>query len=35
MEWEADGASRAYIIDRLRSKTVPQGYSPHPWTVGK
>ena len=35
MQWEAEGASRTDIIDRLRCKTVPKGHSPHSWSDGE
>ena len=35
MEWKAQGATNADVVDRLRPRTVPPGYSVHPWTAGQ
>ena len=34
-EWKQQGATLEDVIDRLRSRTVPPGYEPHPWTHGE
>ena len=34
-EWKQQGATLEDVIDRLRSRTVPPGYVPHPWTHGE
>ena len=33
-EWMSEGSSIKDVIVRLRQKTVPQGYSYHPWIAG-
>ena len=34
LTWQKQGISMSDIIDRLRSRTVPQGYIPHSWNPG-
>ena len=34
MAWQKQGVSMSDAVDRLRSRTVPHGYTPHTWTPG-
>lgn len=34
LQWRNGGAEEDDIIDRLRTRTVPEGYTPHPWSPG-
>ena len=33
--WRCEGATDLDVITRLRQRTVPTGYNPHPWISGK
>ena len=32
--WEKNGATFQEVVDRLRTRCVPPGYKPHPWSSG-
>ena len=32
--WRKSGATKDDVLDRLRMKCVPTGYTPHPWSSG-
>ena len=34
MTWKKQGISMSDTIDRLRSRTIPEGYTPHTWNRG-
>ena len=34
LEWQKGGAEEEDTIDRLRARTVPPGFVPHPWISG-
>ena len=34
VSWKRDGASNVDVIDRLRLRCVPPGYTPKPWNQG-
>ena len=33
--WQKAGASKDDVINRLRLRCVPHGYTPNPWSSGK
>lgn len=33
-DWMCNGATMIDVIDRLRTRTVPAGYTPHSWHIG-
>ena len=34
LNWKMQGATTKDVLERLRVRTVPMGYSPHTWTPG-
>ena len=34
VEWKESGATMDDVVNRQRLRTVPPGYTPHPWTSG-
>ena len=35
LSWRCEGATDMDVITRLRQRTVPTGYNPHPWKPGR
>ena len=35
LSWMAQGATAKDVVQHLRLRTVPPGFSPHPWIPGK
>lgn len=33
-DWMCNGATMSDVIDRLRPRTVPTGYTPYSWHIG-
>lgn len=34
LSWRSEGATDLVVISKLRQRTVPEGYTPHPWNPG-